>query len=66
MKRYKNIELDYGVNSEIMESYERQKELEAMEAVEESIYPEADSYKEAVDAMLSADIPETPEIIELD
>lgn len=30
MKRYKNIELDYGVNAEIMESYERQKEMENM------------------------------------
>ena len=27
MKRYRNIELDYGVNQEIMDAYERQKEL---------------------------------------
>lgn len=67
MKRYKNINLDYGVNAEIMESYERQKELEAMEAAEEeAIIPEAEHYEEAVDAMLSSDIPETPDIIELD
>ena len=66
MKRYKNIELDYGVNAEIMESYERQKELEAMEAVEEDIIPEAEHYEETVEAMLNADIPETPYIIEID
>lgn len=66
MKRYKNIELDYGVNAEIMESYERQKELEAMEAVEEDIIPEAEHYEETVEAMLNADIPETPDIIEID
>lgn len=29
MKRYKNIELDYGVNAEIMENYTRQQELES-------------------------------------
>ena len=28
MKRYKNINLDYGVNAEIMENYTRQQELE--------------------------------------
>ena len=27
MKRYKNIELDYGVNAEIMENYEKEQEL---------------------------------------
>ena len=27
MKRYRNIELDYGVNAEIMENYEREQEL---------------------------------------
>ena len=27
MKRYRNIELDYGVNAEIMENYEKEQEL---------------------------------------
>ena len=36
MKRYKNIELDYGVNAEIMENYTRQQEeLEAQMLAEE-------------------------------
>ena len=66
MKRYKNIDLDYGVNAEIMESYERQKEMESMEAPEETLYPEEASYEATVNALLNADVPETPQIIELD
>ena len=66
MKRYKNIELDYGVNAEIMESYERQKEMENMQAPEDAIFPEAEKYQETVDSMLNADVPETPDIIDLD
>ena len=31
MKRYKNIEVDYGVNAEIMENYEREQERLRME-----------------------------------
>ena len=37
MKRYSNIDLDYGVNAEIMESYERQQELEAQMADEDYV-----------------------------
>ena len=66
MKRYKNIELDYGVNAEIMESYERQKEMENMQVPEDAIFPEAEKYQETVDSMLNADVPETPDIIDLD
>ena len=32
MKRYKNIELDYGVNAEIMENYEKEQERLRQEA----------------------------------
>ncbi len=35
MKRYKNIDIDYGVNAEIMENYARQQELEAQMMEEE-------------------------------
>ena len=35
MKRYKNIDLDYGVNAEIMENYEREQELAALAAMRE-------------------------------
>ena len=35
MKRYKNIELDYGINAEIMENFERQ-QREAEEAAREA------------------------------
>ena len=31
MKRYKNIDVDYGVNAEIMENYEREQERLRME-----------------------------------
>jgi DNA-directed RNA polymerase subunit beta' len=40
MKRYKNIDLDYGVNEEIMENYARQQELEA--SMEDQAYTEYD------------------------
>ena len=31
MKRYKNIDVDYGINAEIMENYEREQERLRME-----------------------------------
>ncbi len=34
MKRYRNIDIDYGINEEVMREYERQKELAAIEAAE--------------------------------
>ena len=49
MKRYKNIELDYGVNTELMESYtlnyEDEESLEGYEAIDE----EVEAYKELAD-----------------
>ena len=67
MKRYKNIELDYGVNAEIMESYEREKELAAMEAAGaegEGVYG-AGSEGEGVE-VVAVEAPVTPQIVELD
>ncbi len=52
MKRYKNIELDYGVNAEIMEDFERQ-QREAEEAAREA---EAAAAAAAID--MSEDIDE--------
>ncbi|MBO4724984.1 MAG: hypothetical protein J5622_00590, partial [Firmicutes bacterium] len=34
MKRYRNIDIDYGINEEVMREYERQKELAAIEAAQ--------------------------------
>ena len=68
MKRYRNIELDYGVNQEIMDAYERQKELEAIQAqaeAEKSTHAE-EEYQEAAQALASAENPETPDIIDID
>ena len=48
MKRYKNIDLDYGVNAEVMESYVRQQELEA--AMEEEGYTDFDMEELTLDA----------------
>ena len=36
MRRYRNIDIDYGVNEELMREYERQKELAAIEAAQNS------------------------------
>jgi len=35
MKRYKNVEVDYGVNQEIMDNYEREQELLRLQEMEE-------------------------------
>ena len=53
MKRYKNIELDYGVNAEIMENYEKEQErlrqeAEARVAMNDAAENEADDDEEAV------------------
>ena len=67
MKRYKNIDLDYGVNAEIMESYEREKELEEMQAMEEAAsYEEAEEALDLSEKALEEEMPEIPEIVELD
>lgn len=73
MKRYKNIDLDYGVNAEIMENYEREQELAALAAMkdpeayeipaQEDIVPEVEISEEEY---AEVEMPETPEIIELD
>ena len=62
MKRYKNIELDYGVNAEIMENYARQQELQETmtEGDSEAYIPETE------EPVAAEPIIETPEIIELD
>lgn len=52
MKRYKNIELDYGINAEIMENFERQ-QREAEEAAREA---EAAAAAQTLD--MNADIDE--------
>ena len=73
MKRYKNIDLDYGVNAEIMESYEREQELAAMAEAEEGsgygmqvsdeMIPQTELTGEEG---IEVEMPETPEIVELD
>ncbi len=66
MKRYKNIEIDYGVNAEIMENFEREQELAAMTAEnEEALYENPQPEDNAVEAS-AVEKPETPDIIELD
>lgn len=73
MKRYKNINLDYGVNAEIMESYEREQELAAMSDAEEAseygmqALGEMIPQTELIDEEgVEVEMPETPEIVELD
>ena len=68
MKRYKNIELDYGVNAEIMENYTRQQEeLEAQMLAEEMA-----AYGEEAEDMLDeapafeAEAPEEAEYVEFE
>ena len=39
MKRYKNIDIDYGVNAEIMENFEREQELAAMDCRQQKPLP---------------------------
>ena len=67
MKRYKNIDLDYGVNAEIMESFERERELEEMQAMAETAYEAVEEeIAELSTEELEAQMPEIPEIVELD
>ena len=70
MKRYKNIDIDYGVNAEIMENFEREQELAAMEAAEEAAAAEEPDNMGEPDISAAAEesvqVPETPQIIELD
>ncbi|MBQ2161003.1 MAG: DNA-directed RNA polymerase subunit beta', partial [Firmicutes bacterium] len=72
MKRYRNITLDYGVNAEIMENYEREQELKRRE--EEARLAMADSAEDDMDETeMMEDTPEVQdeveaveEIVELD
>ena len=72
MKRYRNISLDYGVNAEIMENYEREQELKRRE--EEARLAMADSAEDDMDETeMMEDVPEVQdeveaveEIVELD
>ena len=68
MKRYTNVDLDYGVNAEIMESYERERELEEMQAMEEAAEYEVDfsNAEDLSEEALVEEMPEIPEIVELD
>ena len=66
MKRYKNIEIDYGVNAEIMENFEREQELAAMTAASEDPLYEDHQADDSVVEASAANEPETPQIIELD
>ena len=66
MKRYTNVDLDYGVNAEIMESYEREKELEEMQAMAEAASYEVAEAEDHSEEALAEEMPEIPEIVELD
>ena len=68
MKRYKNIELDYGVNAEIMENYTRQQEeLEAqMMAEEMEVYGEDDVMLEEIPEIAADETEEEAEIVEFE
>ena len=68
MKRYKNIELDYGVNAEIMENYTRQQEeLEAqMMAEEMEVYGEDDVMLEEIPEIAADETEEDDEIVEFE
>ena len=66
MKRYTNVDLDYGVNAEIMESYEREKELEEMQAMAEAASYEEAEAEDLSEEALAEEMPEIPEIVELD
>ncbi len=69
MKRYKNIELDYGVNAEIMENYTRQQEeLEAQMLAEEmaAYADEADELAGEDAPVFEAEEPEEAEYVEFE
>ena len=68
MKRYKNIDLDYGVNAEIMENYTRQQEeLEAqMMAEEMEVYGEDDEMMEEIPVIEAEETEEEAEIVEFE
>ena len=73
MKRYKNIELDYGINAEIMENFERQqreaeeaaREAEAQAAAAFNMDSEMDEvFEEPI--VEAPDMTDAPDIFEID
>ncbi len=63
MKRYRNIELDYGVNAEIMENFERQQAEEAARAeAEERAFLEMQQAEAEAAAQEAADADDAVEI----
>ena len=75
LKRYRNIELDYGVNQEIMDDYERQQreaEEAARQAAKEAELAAAMEIKNDIDEVFEepiieeADMTGTPDIFEID
>ena len=68
MKRYKNIDLDYGVNAEIMENYTRQQEeLEAQMLAEEmAVYGEDDEIMEEIPVIEAEETEEEAEEVEFE
>ena len=73
MKRYKNIGLDYGVNAEIMESYEREQELAALAEADDASGYDMQIQEDMISQVeltgeddIEVEMPETPQIVELD
>ena len=73
MKRYKNIDLDYGVNAEIMESYEREQELAALAEADDASGYDMQIQEDMISQVeltgeddIEVEMPETPQIVELD
>ncbi len=73
MKRYKNIDLDYGVNAEIMESYEREQELAALAEADDASEYDMQIQEDMISQVeltgeddIEVEMPETPQIVELD
>jgi DNA-directed RNA polymerase subunit beta' len=70
MKRYKNIQLDYGVNQEIMDNYEREQErlryeAEVKEDMADEAEDQADENEDIVIVETEAE-PEAEEVVELE
>jgi len=63
MKRYTNIDLDYGVNAEIMETFEREQAM--AEAAEAEEYAEAVETEAAEEAEAEENVETAEEIVEV-
>ena len=62
MKRYRNIDVDYGVNAEIMESFERERERQRME--EELANTNQEAFEIEEDEIFGQQVFETEEMAE--